>query len=234
MVRLMDPVETEMTLALGGRPRLVAWADRGLRLIGYGAGRCLLLMAATGDAGPARRAQSEALSILRRHGALWTGSLIGTTWRKTRFLTPYLRNTLWERGYALDTIETAMPWSKAPGAAPAILSALRQGLENEDERVLAFLHLSHVYPDGVSLYATYLYRRTADPDQTLARWARLKGAATRQVLDHGGTLTHQHGVGLDHAPYLAKEKGSVGVASLRAALAVFDPQGVMNPGKLVD
>jgi alkyldihydroxyacetonephosphate synthase len=54
-------------------------------------------------------------------------------------------------------------------------------------------------------------------------------------LAQGGTISHQHGVGLDHKPYLAAEKGGeTGLAALRSALASFDPDGMMNPGKLLD
>ena len=233
MLRLSNPLETEATLALAGRPALVAWAERGLRLLGYTRGRCLLLLAASGDARRVRQARAQAHALIRRSGGLPAGTPIGSMWRKTRFLAPYLRNTLWARGYALDTLETAIPWSAVPSAAESILAALQRGLEVQDERVLAFLHVSHVYPDGASLYATFLFRRSPDPDETLERWRRLKESATRQVLAHGGTLSHQHGVGLDHAPYLTEEKGEAGMKALQAALAAFDPEGIMNPGKLL-
>jgi alkyldihydroxyacetonephosphate synthase len=61
----------------------------------------------------------------------------------------------------------------------------------------------------------------------------LKGAASRAIVRHGGTISHQHGVGLDHRPYLEAEKGPLGMASLRALCAGFDPDGLMNPGKLL-
>jgi len=50
---------------------------------------------------------------------------------------------------------------------------------------------------------------------------------------NGGTISHQHGVGLDHAPYLEAEKGAMGLSAMRALFAHFDPQGMMNPGKLL-
>jgi alkyldihydroxyacetonephosphate synthase len=233
MIRLGDPIETETTLALAGRPGMVSWADGGLRFLGFREARCLLLMAATGEAGRVRRARAEAQAVVRRHGGLSVGTSMGSMWRKARFQSPYLRNTLWERGYALDTLETALAWSSVASAVESIRTTLARGLDDEAERVLAFVHLSSVYPDGASLYATYLFRRATDPDETFSRWRRLKDAATRQVLAHGGTLSHQHGVGLDHAPYLAREKGAVGMAALRGLVTAIDPQGILNPGKLI-
>jgi alkyldihydroxyacetonephosphate synthase len=49
---------------------------------------------------------------------------------------------------------------------------------------------------------------------------------------HGGTISHQHGVGVDHAPYLPAEKGQLGMQAIREVAKVFDPDGMMNPGKL--
>ena len=49
----------------------------------------------------------------------------------------------------------------------------------------------------------------------------------------GGTISHQHGVGKDHAPYLAAEKGERGILALQAMLDHFDPDGALNSGNLL-
>jgi alkyldihydroxyacetonephosphate synthase len=144
-----------------------------------------------------------------------------------------LRNTLWDHGYALDTLETALPWRAVQPAALALTRGLRDRLQAEGERVLAFAHLSHVYADGASLYITYLFRRASDADLTLQRWARLKTQASEAIVAHGGTISHQHGVGLDHRAFLAAEKGDTGLALLDAAQRALDPTERLNPGKLI-
>ncbi|MEK7787354.1 MAG: FAD-linked oxidase C-terminal domain-containing protein, partial [Chloroflexota bacterium] len=60
-----------------------------------------------------------------------------------------------------------------------------------------------------------------------------KSAASQVVVAHGGTISHQHGVGVDHAPYLAAEKGEVGIKLLKSAQQALDPAGLLNPGKLI-
>ena len=50
---------------------------------------------------------------------------------------------------------------------------------------------------------------------------------------HGAVLSHQHGVGIDHAGYLGSEKGAPGMQTLTALSDLFDPQGLLNPGKLI-
>ncbi|MFN3308642.1 MAG: FAD-linked oxidase C-terminal domain-containing protein, partial [Anaerolineales bacterium] len=233
MLRLSNAEEAQSILALSGKDRLLPWIERGLSWLGYRSTRCLLIFGATGRRSSVGRNARQAIAICRRWGGLFTGSIIGKQWRKSRFLTPYLRNTLWELGYATDTLETAVPWCKVEETAQATLNALSNGLQGSDERVWAFAHLSHVYRDGASIYATYLFRRSGDPDTDLARWQTLKKAASQAILAQGGTISHQHGVGLDHAPYLTNEKGELGMTTLRAICRVFDPQGILNPGKLI-
>ena len=58
-------------------------------------------------------------------------------------------------------------------------------------------------------------------------------AASEAIIASGGTISHQHGIGVDHAPYLAAEKGPLGIATIETLCRQFDPNGIMNPGKLV-
>lgn len=232
LLRASTPAETETTLALAGRERLIGMLEGLLALRKVAEGKCMLLLGFTGREGMVKAARKEALGIAAEYGGVHVGRAFGSEWHKSRFRTPYLRNTLWEQGYATDTLETALPWEGVAGMMNAIEAALREALTRFGERGHIFTHLSHLYPHGASVYTTYLFRIADDPDETLARWRTMKAAASEAIVACGGTISHQHGVGLDHAAYLPAEKGALGMAALRAACAVFDPKGIMNPGKL--
>jgi alkyldihydroxyacetonephosphate synthase len=79
---------------------------------------------------------------------------------------------------------------------------------------------------------TYLFRRSADPHETLHRWSTIKTVASQVILKFNGTISHQHGVGLDHLSYLQAEKGPLGIAMLKSLANTVDPHQIMNPGKL--
>ena len=175
--------------------------------------------------------KAAAMDVLRSHGGIPTGSLIGDQWQKSRFRSPYLRNTLWEYGYALDTLETAVAWSVFDDLRTATLAALDHSFRVAGVPLLRFSHLSHVYPDGASLYVTLLYPRRDDPAETLSIWQAAKHAASEAILNLQGTISHQHGLGVDHAPYLEIEIGSLGMRTLQAISRSLDPAGIMNPGK---
>jgi len=233
MLRLSNPQETDTTLVLSGKS-WVETAKRGLKLIGYGEERCLLIFGATGTETQVQQARQEVSAAARKFGGLFVGRLAGHTWEKSRFLSPYLRNSLWEQGVAIDTLETALPWAQVPEASQAIPAAIVEAAERQSQRVLAFAHLSHLYRDGASIYTTYLFRLSNDPDAILEVWRAMKHSASLKIGALGGTITHQHGVGVDHAPYLPAEKGALGIEAIRSLCRTFDPDEMMNPGKLLE
>jgi alkyldihydroxyacetonephosphate synthase len=212
---------------------LVSWANKGLGYMGFGPQRVMLVLGITGSDQAASHALRQAKAILKSWKAINTGTFIGRTWQKGRFLTPYLRNTLWDAGYAVDTLETAVSWSEVLTTSSGIKSALKKEMEKINQRLYVFSHLSHVYRDGGSVYVTFLFQRCQDPVELLQRWRVLKKTASEIIQSHGGTISHQHGIGIDHQIYLPREKGSVGINLIAGAIGQMDPQGIMNPGKLL-
>ena len=234
MVRLSDSMETETTFQLSGEEKLVNIAKKGLNLFGQGEERCMLIYGLTGTKAENRLADRQLSHIVRSHQGMMVKFYLGEAWIEKRFLTPYLRNTLWDLGYALDTLETALPWEKIQEGRRAILQSISHALEDENEPVLVFSHVSHVYTNGGSMYVTYLYRRAQDPHETLARWQKMKNAASQRITELGGTISHQHGVGVDHKPFLKVEKDPVSMQILENVIKTVDPNQIMNTGKLID
>jgi alkyldihydroxyacetonephosphate synthase len=233
MLRLSDAVETETTLLLSGKDTLVTLAGKGLDLAGYGSGRCLLIFGVTAESRRVGPLRGRANALFRRYGGTPAIRMIGESWQASRFRSPYLRNTLWEHGYAIDTLETAIPWAHVLTLGERIIRAMEEAMAELGERVLAFAHLSHIYPDGASVYITFLFRRGSAPEETLRLWQWLKRGASQSILESGGTISHQHGVGADHAHYLPQEKGRLGIRMLQSLQRELDPEGMLNPGKLL-
>ncbi|CAN5795074.1 FAD-binding oxidoreductase [soil metagenome] len=231
MLRLSDSEETRSQLHLTLNPYVRRLFDGLLARRGLSQEKCLVMLGATGQSAAVRRTHTRAGAMAREYGGVVIGDVAGREWRNNRFKIPYLRNTLWEKGLAVETIETATTWSALLPTARAVLLALRTTLE--DERVLAMAHLSHVYPTGASLYFTFFFRLGSDPEVTLGRWQTLKTAALRAIVETGATISHQHGVGSDHLPFMQAEKGATGVSALEALRTSIDPEGMLNPGKLL-
>jgi alkyldihydroxyacetonephosphate synthase len=233
MMRLSSPRETETQLVLAGNPRLVGLLKGFLGRCGAGEGKSMVTLGADSSSGPCRRWFRSTQRIMDRTVGNPVGRYLGRQWLKHRFLTPYLRNALWEHGYGVDTFESAAGWDKVEVLMARMEGALESALQEEEERVHVFSHLSHLYPQGASIYTTCIFRLDPSFGRSLERWRRLKAAVSEAIVSGGGTISHQHGVGTDHAPYLKAEKGALGIGAIQRLVAHFDPSGMMNPGKLV-
>jgi len=231
VVRVSDEEETRGSLALSG-PRGLA----GRAFAGYlGARRrrdgALIVIGLEGDEESVARRRALAVRALRAGGAAHLGQAAGRSWEHGRFHGPYLRDTLMGMGALVETLETAHTWSRLGELHAAVGAAIRGALDGQGTPGLVFCHLSHAYPDGASLYFTFIARGRRGAE--LEQWAAVKRAACEAIVAHGGTITHHHAVGRDHAPYMKAEVGETGLELLRAAKERLDPAGIMNPGKLL-
>jgi alkyldihydroxyacetonephosphate synthase len=132
---------------------------------------------------------------------------------------------LTKRGYVVDTMEIAGPWS----ALPRIYARTVDALQAVPGTLAATAHQSHAYVDGACLYFTFAAKPEADERERyyVAAW----DAAQRAVLDEGGALSHHHGVGLNRSRFVADALGA-GLGVLASIKSALDPNGILNPGKL--
>jgi alkyldihydroxyacetonephosphate synthase len=237
VTRLSDEQETRMSLALAGASALKDRLGRAyLRLRGYGGG-CLAILGFEGDGEELACRRRRALALARENGGLAVGRAPGEAWLKGRFAAPYLRDELLTHGVMVETLETAAQWSDVARLHRAVGAAIASALGAEGTAgsggspALVMCHLSHVYETGASLYFTLLARQREGHE--LEQWSAVKHAAGEAIIAGGGTITHHHAIGRDHAPWLEREIGAGGIAALRALKAELDPAGVMNPGKLL-
>jgi alkyldihydroxyacetonephosphate synthase len=235
VLRLSDADETTATLAMSG-PRGAARSalDAYLRFRGIRQPALAVLVWESADASVLRARRRAAWRLLSKHGFASLGASTGRAWERSRFGGPYLRDTLMDEGYLVETFETAAPWSRVS----ELSDALRRTVQSAIPGSYAMTHISHVYETGASIYVTVLASATADglpivPGEQGERWARAKRAIMDTIVAGGGTITHHHGVGRDHAPWLAREVSDEGLRVLRAVKDAVDPAGVMNPGVLV-
>jgi glycolate oxidase len=53
-----------------------------------------------------------------------------------------------------------------------------------------------------------------------------------ETLELGGTISGEHGIGLTKAPYLKMELGEIGYSTMKKIKELFDPNNILNPGKM--
>jgi len=233
MMRLSNPTETETHLKLAGYEGVVNLLEKYLSVRGSSEGKTMFTFGTTGSKAQCKSALSLTKQLVSKHKGVFTGGMMGKRWEHSRFRAPYLRHGLWDIGLVVDTMETCLDWSTVPEAVQGMETDIANALNEFKEDVHVFTHLSHFYGQGCSVYTTYLFRAGKDYKETMKRWEKLKAAGAEAIVRHGGTISHQHGVGKDHAPYLPAEKGELGIKAIKELCHMFDPDGRMNPGKLV-
>ena len=214
VLRLSDESESEATA-------LMQAGAEGMTL-------CLCIVGFDGDEGEVRFCWERATGILERHGGQSLGNGPGEAWRRSRFEAPYLRDVLLDHAIMVDTLETATTWSNFLKLYRSVRDAMQNAM---GDRGLVMAHLSHAYTHGASVYYTFLARQ--QQGRELEQWQEVKDAASRAIIEGGGALSHHHGIGTEHRRWLPDYLGDGGVKVLRALKRAFDPQGIMNPAKLI-
>ena len=142
------------------------------------------------------------------------------------------RRLLWEvrRGIG-DAVRDLGPSVELDLAVPRTeLAALVEGVRRigyaAELRVVVFGHAA----DG-NLHVHLFHERESRGDR--ARFQATVGAVYAEAIRLGGTVTAEHGVGLTSRDYLPVLRSPAYLEVLRAIKSALDPNGILNPGKLL-
>jgi alkyldihydroxyacetonephosphate synthase len=204
------------------RPRIVnALADGLARKVGRRG--CLLIVGVEGSAPRADVEANLVFTEMHRAGGHDLGDEPGRRWWANRYAVSYGMSKIFEAGAFVDTMEVASTWERLPDLYDGVRSAIAR-------HAFVMAHFSHAYPEGCSIYFTFAAHasgRAAAERKYDAIWRDGLTAANRA----GGTISHHHGVGLLKGPFMADEHREA-MSIYHALKASFDPDGVLNPGKM--
>lgn len=117
------------------------------------------------------------------------------------------------------------------GAVPAFLHAMQALLAREYPHIEVVwfghigdgnLHINVLKPAGM-----------ADAD-FIAQCEHVTKLLAATLKEHGGSISAEHGIGLVKRPYLDSTRSTAEIALMRGVRKVFDPNGILNPGKLFE
>jgi len=220
--RLSDPEETEIAFLLDG---LAGGAiDKTLQRLGYTPGSRSLMIAATeGDRALATVTAARAHALAIKRGGLPLGGKPLHAWAKRRFHDPYLRDDLMDYGVMTDTLETAMTWSDLPRVWRGVRAVIKAR-----PHTACMTHISHAYETGANLY--FIVIGPMDRENPIRDYRDFHRQIIDAVVEHGGSLSHHHGVGRLFASWYPEHVGETAFAAFRGLKAALDPHQIMNPG----
>jgi len=136
-----------------------------------------------------------------------------------------------------DISETISRWtpykndiSVTVAKVPALLEAVNREVHKSypDWEVVWYGHIG----DG-NLHLNILKPETLSIDDFKAQCGRVSESIFDAIAQLDGSVSAEHGVGTLKAPYLHFTRSSTEIDSMRAIKSVFDPDGIMNPGKVL-
>lgn len=191
---------------------------------------CLSFIGFEGGSAHVARQKKLVGAIVKQHGGMGVGTGPGVLYDQKKFDTPYLRDFLLDRGAAGDVSETAAPWSKLLPLYNGVVAAANRAYDEIGTKGWIMCHLSHSYHSGACLYFTFAF---VGGEDMLAEYDVVKSAIQQAFVDNGGTISHHHGVGVEHSPWLEQDISAEGVAVMRGLFSAVDPGDNFNPGKVV-
>ena len=178
-----------------------------------------LFLEADGSAASAAEAALAALEICAEHGGREVRLASGqSAWEVRHWTTRSIRATNPET--EIVRTDLAVPISRLPDVVD---ESYRRG-DAAGIRLYAFGHA------GLGI----LHVLIAESPRDDARWRAalgVKDEILRFVLSLGGTVSGEHGLGLGNRDYAALEHGE-SLSLMKAVKQVFDPRGILNPGKI--
>lgn len=190
---------------------------------------CLSFIGFEGSVSHAKRQKALVDKIVAKHGGMGVGKGPGILYDQKKFDTPYLRDFLLDMGAAGDVSETATPWSSVVKLHSAAHKAAQDAYDSLGTKGWIMSHMSHSYHSGACLYFTFAFTFGDDP---LGEYDTVKRAIQQSFVDNDGTISHHHGVGVEHSPWLEQDISSEGLKLVRGLLGAADPQSNFNPGKI--
>lgn len=218
----VEPWDAHRYEGLGGWLSHPRWTAFGLTVAEKTFMRSVkLVLVFEGERGEASADAERAHAVAREAGGRSLGSEPAEHWFQRRYAVSYDQSLVFRKDAFSDTMEVAAPWSRIE----ALYENVRRAL---GKHALVMAHLSHAYPDGCSIYFTFLApSRTAE---VVRLHANLWRDALVAVHEAGATIAHHHGIGRVRAEALGDELGPGGLELLSHVKHAFDPAGVLCPG----
>ncbi|HSO69470.1 MAG TPA: FAD-binding oxidoreductase [Arachnia sp.] len=237
MARVSDAVETQYIMANGKKSsRLGSLSSKAIQRIMLQKGWDLekIAMSFVGYEGSPTHVRYEkglVAKIVRNHGGIGVGKGPGSLYDQKKYDTPYIRDFMLDRGLVADVSETTTPWAYVEQIHTNTVAAFHKAMAEIGVRGVVFCHLSHSYHSGACQYFTFAIADKSD--NAMVTYDVAKRVLQQSFMDNHGTVSHHHGVGEEHSPWMDQDISPAGVSIQRALFDGVDPGRNLNPGKII-
>ena len=238
VTRLNDPKKTALSFAFkhpktGFKNKIAKafkWYIGNVKKIDFNQ-CCLMVVKYEGSPHEFNRIKNKVTAIYKKHRGVCLGAEPGRSFAKVKFDFPHLRDYVMDRSIMADVSETATTWGNLRSMHKNSLTDVEQAIKDTGVDAWVGCHLSHSYRTGASLYFTFGCQQREGRE--IEQYLYIKKAAEDAFMKNGGTLSHHHAVGTEHLPWVEEDLSPTGLKAVKALKAGLDPNGIMNPGKII-
>ena len=237
ITRVMDANETQFSMANGKKSNRVSHLmTRAIQEVmtrkGWDLNQIALgFVGYEGTAVHVRYEKSLVGKVVSRAGGMSVGKGPGVLYDQKKYDIPYIRDFLLDRGIPADVSETATPWALLKQIHDTTVAAAQAAMEKAGVQGFIMCHLSHSYHSGACQYFTFAINDSSE--HNMESYDLVKRAIQQSFMDNGGTISHHHGVGEEHSPWLDQDISPAGVFIQRKLFDGVDPDRRFNPGKII-
>jgi alkyldihydroxyacetonephosphate synthase len=237
ITRVMDANETQFSMANGKKSSRVSHLmTRAIQEVmtrkGWDLNQIALgFVGYEGTAVHVRYEKSLVGKVVSRAGGMSVGKGPGVLYDQKKYDVPYIRDFLLDRGIPADVSETATPWGLLKQIHDTTVAAAQAAMEVAGVQGFIMCHLSHSYHSGACQYFTFAINDSSE--HNMESYDLVKRAIQQSFMDNGGTISHHHGVGEEHSPWLDQDISPAGVFIQRKLFEGVDPDRRFNPGKII-
>jgi len=237
ITRVMDANETQFSMANGKKSSRVSHLmTRAIQEVmtrkGWDLSKISLgFVGYEGTAVHVRYEKSLVGKVVSRAGGMSVGKGPGVLYDQKKYDIPYIRDFLLDRGIPADVSETATPWALLKQIHDTTVAAASKAMEKAGVQGFIMCHLSHSYHSGACQYFTFAINDSSE--HNMESYDLVKRAIQQSFMDNGGTISHHHGVGEEHSPWLDQDISPAGVFIQRKLFDGVDPDRRFNPGKII-
>ena len=170
-------------------------------------------------------------SLAKRFGGVSGGAHNGRRGYMLTFAIAYIRDFLNQFHIMGETFETSVPWDRIHDVTAAVERELAGQCRAHGVRGTPYLsyRVTQTYHTGVCIYFTMGFsgKGLEAPDRV---YHDVEARLRQAILDHGGSLSHHHGVGKIRAAFLPEVQSEASLRIMRETKRAMDPDDVFAIG----
>jgi len=173
-------------------------------------------------------------SIAKKYGGMKSGEENGIRGYFLTYMIAYLRDFGYNYRFVAESFETSVPWENVLALCQNVKQRIRDDLKEFTQAVpLVSCRVTQLYDSGacVYFYFGFLYSGVENP---IKIFSKIEHNARDEILSHGGSLSHHHGVGKLRRGWMEDTIGRVGMQMLKGLKDTLDPNNIFGNGNLLN